>query len=209
MAETRFSLRQVFGVAAGAMVVVGASSLAGGVVGYQLGKTDGQALAQASQNIAVDGGSSGFALPAPMPFGDEVPREFVAPQAFLGVHFEPIDAGLAEKENLPVSEGAIVREVVEQGPAQKAGVKAGDIITAVSGQALDAGHSLRDRVAAHQPGDAIELSIRRGAETLMLSVTLGRRQGIDMQGYEFRLPNDGSVPFFSDPSRCPPQGQQG
>lgn len=209
MAGTRLSIRQIFGAAAGAIVVVGASSFAGGMVGYHFGKADGQTTAQQLQSASVAGELGSLTLPAPMPFGNEVPREFTTPQAFLGVRFESIDASLAQKESLPVTEGAIVREIVEPGPAQAAGVQVGDIITAISGDAVNADHTLRDRVAAHKPGDTIDLTIRRGAETLTISLTLGERQGADAQEYEFRLPDDGSIPFFSEPSPCPPQGQQG
>jgi len=215
--ESLFSLGQVLGIAVGVVLVVGVSALAGGVIGYQLGKVDGQALAQAEPRIVVQSPDAPearpfgeFSLPRVLPFEGEVPREFSAPQAYLGVRFEPVDEALAETEKLSVKEGAIIREVIDDSPAAKAGLQVGDVVTAVNGEAVDAEHTLRDRVAARQPGDTIELSVARGGETLTISVTLGERKGFDVQGYQFRVPQDGSAPFFfGDPSNCAPLGEQG
>jgi S1-C subfamily serine protease len=217
MTESRFSLGQVLGVAVGVVLLVGVSALTGGAIGYQLGKADGQALAQAESRSAAQSASvpqafpfGEFSLPQALPFEGEVPREFSAPQAYLGVRFEPIDEDLAETEKLSVKEGAIIREVIDDSPAARAGLQVGDVVTAVNGEAVDAEHTLRDRVAAHQPNDTIDLTVLRSGETLTISVTLGERKGFDVQGYQFRVPSDGSQPFFfGDPSNCAPLGEQG
>ena len=221
MTESRFSLRQVLGVAVGIVVLVGVAALAGGIVGYQLGRADGQALAQAGQRIVVESpdesGRSfsfrlpfgGFSLPQPLPFEGETPPEFSAPQAFLGVRFEPVDEGLAQAEDLSVSEGAIIREVIADSPAAKAGLRVGDIVAAVDGEPVDAEHTLRDRVAGRDPGETITLAVLRGDEKLEIRVTLGERRGLHIEGFRFRLPDDGHFPFFGDPSDCLPRGEQG
>ncbi len=221
MVESRFNLGQVLGIVVGVVALVGATSLAGGVVGYQLGKADGQSLARAEQRFVVDGGSGnepfnsplpfgGFGVPQPLPSEGEIPREFSAPIAFLGVRFESVNEDLAKAENLGVGEGAILREVVADSPAAQAGLQVGDVITAVDGAAVDAAHTLRDRVAAHHPGDSIELAVLRGGETLSIRVTLGERQDTHADGFQFRAPNDGSAPFFFGvPSDCLPRGEQG
>ena len=222
MAESRFSLRQVVGVAIGVVALAGIAGLGGGVVGYQLGKADGQALARVEPRITVqspDGsgnqlpvpffGPGGLGLPHILPFEGESPREFGVPKAYLGVRFEPVNEELAKKENLSVTEGAIIREVTADSPAAKAGLQVGDVVTAVNGEPVDAQQTLRDRIAAHKPSDSIELSVRRGAETLKINVTLGERKGVDADGFQFRVLPDGTIPFFGDPSNCLPRGEQG
>jgi membrane-associated protease RseP (regulator of RpoE activity) len=221
MSQSRFSLGQVLLVGVGTVVLVGVTALAGGLVGYQLGKADGQSLAQSQSRVVVpapDGSGDqsfrfqlpfgNFALPQPLPFEGEIPPEFGAPTAYLGVRFEPITEDLAKAENLSVNEGAIIREVVVDSPAAKAGLQVGDVITTVDDEPVDAEHSLRDRVAAHKPNDTIELSVLRGEETLTIEVTLGESKGI-IEHYQFRIPPDGSLPHFSDPSDCLPRGEQG
>ena len=222
MAESRFSLGQVLGVAVGVVALVGVAALGGGVVGYQLGKADGQSLARVEPRIVQQSpegsggerlplpfGQGGLGIPRALPFEGQLPSEFGAPRAYLGVRFEPVNQELAEKEQLGVAEGAIIREVTPDSPAAKAGLQVGDVVTAVNGEPVDAQHTLRDRVAAHQPNQAIELTVRRGAEKLKLSVTLGERKGVEVDGYQFRVLPDGTQPFFGDPSNCLPRGEQG
>ena len=71
--------------------------------------------------------------------------------------------------------GAVVRTVVEDGPAAAAGLQAGDVITAIDGEAVDGPQALVDAVSARQPGDVVTLDRDRlGEETpLEIEATLG------------------------------------
>jgi S1-C subfamily serine protease len=83
-----------------------------------------------------------------------------------------------------VEQGAVVRSVAEGSPAEAAGLKQGDIITAVDGEALDGPQALVDAVAQHQPGDVLKLTVYRpqdeaqggeapqGGETIEIEATL-------------------------------------
>lgn len=79
--------------------------------------------------------------------------------------------------NLPralnVLGGARVEEVEKDSPAEKAGLQVGDVITAVGSTKLDVNTSLADVIKTYKPGDKVELSITRGAQTLKLTVELG------------------------------------
>lgn len=85
-----------------------------------------------------------------------------------------LDNTIAAFNNLPVSQGVLVSGVVAGGPAERAGIKAGDIILAVDGQVIDAMHPLDDLLLMHAPGDRIELSIQGGARS-QVAVTLEAR----------------------------------
>jgi S1-C subfamily serine protease len=223
MSESRFSRGQRVGIVAGVIALAGATALAGGAVGYQLGKAEGLSQAQAESRTAVPsqagrladsplpsgGGAGSLSIPQLMPFDNEIPREFSAPKAYLGVRFESLNAELARQENLTVAEGAIIREVVAGGPAAKAGLQVGDVLTAVGSEPVNAHNTLNDRIAAHQPDDSIELTVLRAGETLPIKVTLTERKGVDVDGFQFRIPRDGGAPFSGDPSRCLPRGEQG
>ena len=65
--------------------------------------------------------------------------------------------------------------VVAGGPADQAGLQAGDIITAVNGTALDGAHPLGLVMSQHAPGETVTLDVLRGGQTMQLSVTLGTR----------------------------------
>jgi 2-alkenal reductase len=101
---------------------------------------------------------------------------------YLGITYSMIDADIAAQQNLPVQNGALVgasgpnaQAVLPGTPAAKAGVKDGDIITAVGGIKLDSNTSLRGALMQHKPGDTITLDVLRDGKTLALDVTLVAR----------------------------------
>jgi putative serine protease PepD len=69
--------------------------------------------------------------------------------------------------------GARVDDVEKDSPADKAGLKVADVITAVGSTKLDAQTALADVIKTFKPGDKVELSVTRGAQTLKLTVELG------------------------------------
>jgi len=98
-------------------------------------------------------------------------------RAYLGVNFVTITADVAKYYNLGVKQGAYVHSergtAVQSGsPADKAGIKDGDIITKVGGVAVGTGGSVSSLVAEYVPGDTIEVTVLRGGQTITLQVTL-------------------------------------
>jgi putative serine protease PepD len=79
--------------------------------------------------------------------------------------------GVATSESTG-SSGAVVGSVSSGSPAATAGIKAGDVVTAVDGKAITGSGGLVAAIAAHSPGDTLELTIHRGTGTLTQSVTL-------------------------------------
>jgi photosystem II stability/assembly factor-like uncharacterized protein len=76
---------------------------------------------------------------------------------------------------------AQLAEVVEDGPAGKAGLKAGDIIAEVDGEAVKNYEELVEKVRAHKPGDQLTLKGTRGGEPLQVKLTLAERPGRPQQ----------------------------
>jgi S1-C subfamily serine protease len=120
--------------------------------------------------------------------------------AFLGISGGTITPDLARALNLPVKEGVIVQSVVKNGPADKAGVEAGntsatiegaevklggDIITAVNGKKVAGMDEVVEIVNDAKPGDELELKILRDGSTKTATVTLGERpNSVEEQGSE-------------------------
>ncbi len=69
--------------------------------------------------------------------------------------------------------GARVASVESNSAADKAGLKAGDVITAVGGTAIDQSHSFQSLLQSHKPGDKIDLTVNRAGQAMTISVTLG------------------------------------
>ena len=70
-------------------------------------------------------------------------------------------------------EGIDVRMVLPATPAEKAGIKAGDIITEVDGRAVHSGEELIVKTRAHRPGDRLELTVERDGKERQITLTLG------------------------------------
>lgn len=110
--------------------------------------------------------------------------------AYLGIVGQALKASVAEKYNLATTSGVLVETVTPGSGAQKAGLKGGktrvvvagetyvlggDVIVTVDGKKIASIEQLRDVVAAHKPGDKIELVIYRKAKKTSVTVTLGRQ----------------------------------
>ena len=72
-----------------------------------------------------------------------------------------------------LAQGALVTLVESGSPADKAGLKAGDLITAIDGQTIDATHSLSTLLTQKKPGENATLTIRRNGQQQTVTVTLG------------------------------------
>jgi Do/DeqQ family serine protease len=111
------------------------------------------------------GGSQGigFAIPANMvrTVIDGAAAGTALRRAWLGASFETVTADIAEAIGLPRPEGVILSGIHEQGPAVRAGLQSGDIITAFNGQPVFDTEGLRFRIATGIVGDEAQLSVRR------------------------------------------------
>jgi len=100
---------------------------------------------------------------------------------YLGVRYLVIDSDLAKTEKLPVDYGALVRGsssgpgVVKNSPADKAGVKAEDIITQLNGTKIDQNNSLNALLQKYKVGDTITLKILRDGKEMSINVILEER----------------------------------
>ena len=100
---------------------------------------------------------------------------------WIGVRYASIDLRTAKANNLPVNEGAWLDgdstspAIVPGSPAERAGLKSGDIITAVNDVAVDGAHPLQDLLVQFSPGTDINLTILRDGERLVVALTLGTR----------------------------------
>jgi S1-C subfamily serine protease len=149
--------------------------------------------------LGVQGGTGSMTMQQPQP-------------TQLGVRFRTLTAEIAQQDSLPVNEGAQVLEVYADSPAEKAGLQKDDIITAVDGDKVDEEHTLADRLYAYEEGDAVTLSVQRGADTVEIQVTLGPKMdngwfgmmpgmdgsmmpfgnGRNGQGFQFQMPGNGN-----------------
>ena len=122
--------------------------------------------------VAADGAQNiGFAIPIDKAkaLADRLKTgQGPAPVAFLGVSTTETDDGSA---------GAEVVEVVAGGPADRAGIRIGDLIVTFAGKPVGSADSLSGLVQARQPGETVQVVVERNGSPRTVSVTLGTRPG--------------------------------
>lgn len=132
--------------------------------------------------VASDSQNIGFAIPINDVKGliEHVLKTGKFERPYIGVRYVALSADLADRYNLSVTEGAYILKseagdgsaVVSGGPADKAGIKEGEVITAVNGDAVDETHSLVSRLGTYQPGDTVKLTVVNGKDKRTVNVTL-------------------------------------
>jgi putative serine protease PepD len=121
--------------------------------------------------IATNGSSDtssgvGFAVPIDL-VRSELPQleaGQTVTHAYLGVSTSTADTSTA---------GALVQSVTSGGPADAAGLRSGDIVTALGTTTIKGTNDLVATIAAHRPGDRVTATVRRGSKTIKVTVTLG------------------------------------
>jgi serine protease Do len=92
----------------------------------------------------------------------------------MGVQIQPVTADIANSLGLKTAEGALVDEPQANSPAAKAGIKSGDVITALDGKTVKDSRELARRVGAMSPGTSVKLDLLHQGESKTVTLTLGQ-----------------------------------
>ena len=114
-------------------------------------------------------------------------------RGWIGVQIQNVTADLADDLGLKETSGALVAAAQKDLPAAAAGVKSGDVITAVDGETVADPHDLARRIAALGPKKTVKLSIIRNGSPMTLDVTLGTMPVDKTAGAETRNSEDNSA----------------
>jgi S1-C subfamily serine protease len=150
-----------------------------------------------NSQIQTGGGNGnvgiGFAVPinTARDVVEQLKRDGEVEHAFIGINGGGVTPAIAKALKLPVDKGVLVNEVVEDSPAEKAGIEGGDteatiegaqvnlggdIVTEVDGEPIESMEEVIDKVNAAKPGEKMELTLLRGDdEEKTVTVTLGVR----------------------------------
>ena len=144
--------------------------------GGALVNTQGQLVGINTAIASQTGSYAGYAFAIPTAIMQKVVadlRQFGTVQrALLGIRMLDITQQVKDQLSLESMEGVYVGEVISGSAADKAGMKAGDVIVQVDGRPINASSQLQEQIGRKNPGDQITILVRRGQRSLTLQVTL-------------------------------------
>jgi serine protease Do len=138
---------------------------------------DGNVIGVNTAIFSPSGGNVGIAFDIPA----ETVKTVVAQlrdhgsvtRGWIGVQIQPVTADIADSLGMKNARGALVAEPQSGSPADKAGVKSGDVIESVNGEAVEDARNLARRIGSLSPGTSVRLGIVRNGREDTLTLTLG------------------------------------
>jgi serine protease Do len=138
---------------------------------------DGNVIGVNTTIVSPTGGSVGiaFAIPADTVkmVVDQLREKGDVTRGWLGIQMRPVTAEIADNLGFKSTKGALVAQAQPDSPAAKAGIRSGDIITSLNGNAVENTHMVSKRVAAAAPGTSVKLGVFRQGKEETVHVTLG------------------------------------
>jgi serine protease Do len=145
--------------------------------------------------FSPSGGSVGIGFDIPADVADQVSKQLISTgkvtRGYIGAQVQDVTADIAESLGIK-GKGALVAELTPGGPAARAGLQPGDLITKVDGQPVEGATDLTRAVGRVHAGDTIRLEVRRDGRTQELSIRSGLRPSED------QLAQNGSAPAQGD-----------
>ena len=138
-------------------------------------------------NTAVAGDAQGIGFAIPINIAKPIMRQAIdgeeLARPWMGFFYDAVDPALQTAEELPIDYGVLVLAprgsagpaVIPDSPADEAGLREGDIITAIDGVRIDTTQGLDELLTQYGPGDELTLDVLRDGETLELEIELGTR----------------------------------
>jgi Do/DeqQ family serine protease len=148
--------------------------------GGALVNTQGELIGINSQILSPSGGNIGIGFAIPANMARNVMTQLIdngkVRRGMLGVTIQPLTSDIARSLHMANAQGALVNAVTPDSPADKAGMKRGDVITAVNGRTVQDSNSLRNEISEMMPGTNTKLTLLRNGKEQTVDVTLGELQ---------------------------------
>jgi len=155
------------------------ASINPGNSGGALIDTEGNLVGINSAIYSRSGGSMGIGFAIPATLARQVTEQIIAQgnvtRGWIGIEAQDITPELAESFRLSRPQGALIAGVLRNSPADKAGLRAGDILLAIEGKAVIDSGTMLNLIAALKPNQKATLRIARAETTLNISITIGKR----------------------------------
>jgi len=163
--------------------------------GGALVNINGELVGINSQILTPTGGNIGLGFAIPSNMAREVMSQLKTDgrvqRGKLGVSIQSVSPDLAASLKLPSTNGALVNSVEPGGAAARAGLKQGDVITALNGEKVADSNALRNRIAGTKPGSTVDLQIIRNGKTEDIHATLATLEPSKQQAARDEHNSDG------------------
>lgn len=147
--------------------------------GGALTDTSGNLIGINTAIYSRTGGSLGIGFAIPIHVAKQIMEQIIQSggvvRGWLGVSMQDMTQELAESFNLDSSTGSLIASVLRDGPADKAGIKPGDILIAVEGKPVKNSAEMLNLVAALPPGDTVTVAVMRNKQKKSIPVKVGVR----------------------------------
>ena len=138
---------------------------------------DGEVIGVNTAIYSPSGGNVGiaFAVPAATTLSviEQLKKSGTVSRGWLGVRIQSISEDMAASLGLGEAHGALISDVTKDGPAEKAGVKAGDAVLFVNGEKIADSRDLARKIAAYSPNSSVDVKVRRADRDVTIKVKLG------------------------------------
>jgi serine protease Do len=140
--------------------------------------TEGEVMGVNTAIYSPSGGSVGIAFSIPASTVKNVIAQLKdkgsVSRGWIGVQIQPVTTDIADSLGMKKAEGALVAEPQASGPAAKAGIESGDVITAVNGEAVKDARELARTIGGLAPGNAVKLNVLHKGQDKVVNLTLGQ-----------------------------------
>src|ERR1700726_4168540 len=140
--------------------------------------TEGEVMGVNTAIYSPSGGSVGIAFSIPASTVKTVIAQLKdkgsVSRGWIGVQIQPVTPDIADSLGLKKAEGALVAEPQANGPAAKAGIESGDVITSVNGEAVKDARELARTIGGFAPGTAVKLNVLHKGQDKAVDLTLGQ-----------------------------------
>jgi serine protease Do len=140
--------------------------------------TSGEVMGVNTAIYSPSGGSVGIAFSIPASTVKSVIAQLKdkgsVSRGWIGVQIQPVTPDIADSLGLKKAEGALVAEPQANGPAAKAGIESGDVITAVNGETVKDARELARTIGGFAPGTAVKLDVLHKGQDKTINLTLGQ-----------------------------------
>jgi len=147
--------------------------------GGALVDTNGHLVGINTAIFSQSGGSMGIGFAIPVSLAKSVMEQIIrsgsVTRGWIGVEVQEITDELAESFKLQNTQGALIAGVMRGSPADRAGIRPGDILLAVAGKPIGDAQSMIELISAQTPGQQTQIRLRRAGKEVDLAVTIAKR----------------------------------